>query len=137
MAVFIAWKPHYSVGDTSLDSQHMIILGLINELYAAVSSNQEQSNLKSIVERLMNYTITHFQHEERIMLEHDYPDLHNHKQQHENLRRQTMALCENLNLVTGRDMLRFLKDWWVGHIQEQDKAYSPYLRAALVSRSAQ
>ena len=27
-------------------------------------------------------------------------------------------------------MLRFLKDWWVGHIQGVDKKYTPYLQLA-------
>jgi hemerythrin len=31
--------------------------------------------------------------------------------------------------VTARDVLVFLKDWWLGHIQGEDKKYAPYLQA--------
>ena len=34
-------------------------------------------------------------------------------------------------LVTGRDLLLFLKEWWCNHIQEQDMKYMPYLIAAV------
>jgi hemerythrin len=43
-----------------------------------------------------------------------------------------MALSQNLNLVTARDMLVLLKDWWLEHIQGEDKKYSPYLGAVTV-----
>jgi hemerythrin-like metal-binding protein len=135
MAEFVTWKPYFSVGNESLDTEHKIIFGLINDLYAAVVSNKPDVDLKSISDRLVRYTMTHFQHEEQAMSEWGYPDLHAHRQMHESLRQRTVDLCSHLSLVTARDMLRFLKDWWCEHIQERDKAYSPYVR--LLSRSAQ
>jgi hemerythrin len=135
MAEYITWKPYYSVGDNSLDTQHKVIIGLINELYAAWLANKADVDLKAIGERLTRYTMTHFQHEEQSMLEWGFPDIQNHKLLHERLRQRTVDLCTHLDLVTARDMLRFLKDWWCEHIQEKDKAYSPYVR--LLSRSAQ
>jgi hypothetical protein len=38
-------------------------------------------------------------------------------------------LRDNANLMTGRDLLIFLKEWWANHIQDQDKKYAPYLNA--------
>jgi hemerythrin len=127
MAEYIAWKPFYSVGDDSLDAEHKIIIGLINELYAAVVSNTPDVDLKAIADRLVRYTNTHFAHEEQMLLECDFPELQAHKLMHDRLRRRTVDFRNNLTLVTARDLLRFLKDWWCGHIQEKDKAYAPYL----------
>lgn len=131
MAEYIVWKPYFSVGDDSLDMQHKVIIGLINELYAAMLANAPDFDLKAIMDRLVRYTITHFQHEEQLMLECSFPEIQAHKQLHERLRKQTIELRDNITLVTARDLLRFLKDWWCNHIQDKDKAYSPYLQVAV------
>ncbi len=131
MAEYIAWRPYYSVGDDSLDAQHKVIIGLINELYTAVLAKSPDVDLKGIMDRMIRYTLTHFQHEEQLMLECGFPGLQAHKFLHEQLRQRTVDLRDNLNLVTARDLLRFLKDWWCEHIQEKDKAYAPYLQVAV------
>ena len=43
----------------------------------------------------------------------------------------TVGLRTHLELVTASDVLMFLKDWWLTHIQEEDKAYSPYMGLAV------
>lgn len=131
MAEYVVWKPYYSVDNASLDMEHKIIVGLINELYAAVISKKEEGDLKAISDRLVRYTNKHFQHEEQVMRECDYPRFYDHKLEHEHLRQRTLDFHNNLDLVTGRDMLRFLKEWWREHIQKSDKAYASYLQMAM------
>ena len=36
MPVYVEWKPYYSVGDPALDAGHQQILGILDELYAAM-----------------------------------------------------------------------------------------------------
>ena len=131
MAEYVIWKPYYSVDDASLDIEHKIIIGLINELYAAVISKKGEVDLQAISDRLVRYTNKHFLHEEQVMEDSDYPKIFEHKLEHEHLRHRTLDFHNNLNLATGRDMLRFLNDWWCKHIQESDKAYAPYLQMAM------
>ena len=130
MPAFIAWKDFYSVGDRSLDSQHKHIIGCINDLYDAMQQGKDAKVLKPLLVWLVQYTVEHFHHEEHVMRRCDYPGLREHLALHDQLRRKTAALRDNLDLVTGRDMLRFLKDWWLEHIQGEDKKYSPYLDLA-------
>jgi len=127
MIPYVTWKDFYSVGDPSIDAQHKQIIGAINELYEAMQKGKDRAVLKPILDRLLQYTLAHFEHEEQVMQEHEYPDFTQHKALHGMIRQKTMDLCEHAYLVTGHDLLRFLKDWWVGHIQGQDKKYSPYL----------
>ena len=124
---YIVWKPYYSVKNESLDAEHKVIFGLINELRDAVIKKQADLDLRAISDRLVQYTNTHFKHEERLLMAADYPNLAEHLREHEKLRRRSADFRDNLNLVTGQDMLRFLKDWWCQHIQETDKRYAPYL----------
>jgi hypothetical protein len=61
-----------------------------------------------------------------------YPNLAQHKRLHRHLRRTVYAT----QAVFGKDpmdvdpakMLRFLRDWLMHHIVEEDKKYVPYLR---------
>ena len=127
MSVCGEWKDYYSVGDESLDAQHRQIIGMINEVWAAVQKGGDRRAVTSVLDRLVLYTLAHFKHEERIMLECEYPEVVQHKALHDTIRRKTLALRDNASLLTSRDVLQFLKEWWIDHIQGEDKKYAPYL----------
>ena len=131
MGSYVTWKDYYSVGDESLDGQHKQIIAIINELYEAMQKGVDYKVVKPLLDRLVQYTVNHFRQEEETLLAHQYPDFAQHKVLHDKMRQNTTALCDNSNLVTGRDLLVFLKEWWCNHIQEQDKKYAPYLKVAV------
>lgn len=128
MGSYVTWKDYYSVGDETLDKQHQQILSLINDLYDAMQQGVDYEAVSLLLDRLVQYTITHFRQEEECLLAHNYPELISHQLMHDAMRKKTVALRENAGLVTGRDLLVFLKEWWCSHIQEQDKKYAPYLK---------
>lgn len=123
----IIWKDFYSVGDPSLDAQHQQMIGVINELYEAMEKKSAQKVIKPILDRLVKYTFDHFEHEEEAMLAVEYPDLIEHKALHDKIRQKTLDLKDNADFVTAQNLLAFLKEWWMGHIQTVDKKYAPYL----------
>jgi hemerythrin-like metal-binding protein len=131
-APYIAWKAEYSVGEPSLDAQHRQIIEFINELHVSMQRGVAHQAIRPFLDQLVQYTVNHFQAEEKLMAARQYPDFVPHQALHEKMRQRTMALRNNANLVTGRDLLVFLKEWWCNHIQEQDKKYTPYLAGALV-----
>ena len=134
MSTYVSWKEFYSVGDPSIDAQHKQFLLLINELHDAIRAGNEHEKLKSLLDRMVLYTMNHFQHEEQLMQACGYPDFDNHKAEHDQMRRYTEGLRTNLNLVTGQDVSRFLRDWWINHIMAEDQCYIPYLSAAARQR---
>jgi hemerythrin len=127
---YIAWKNFYNMGDPTLDSQHKQIIAIINDLYDAMEAGNDSQVIKSYLDQLYQYTLSHFKHEEQIIRESGYPELTQHKLLHDRLRKEVLDLRDNYSLVTGRDLVRFLKQWWVGHIQSEDKKYAPYLELA-------
>ena len=127
MAAYIAWKDYYSVNDPSLDAEHKRIIAYINELYAAMQNPTDGLVTKQVLDKLVQYTCSHFKHEEERMKEVEFPHLEAHKALHDKMRRQTNALRTNLTLVTARDVLVFLKDWFLNHIQGEDKLYAAYM----------
>ena len=123
----ITWKDFYSVGDPTLDAQHQQIIGVINELYEAMEKKSTQQVIKPILDRLVKYTFEHFKQEEEVMAAVEYPDLIEHKALHDKIRQKTLDFKDNADFVTGQNLLVFLKEWWVGHIQTEDKKYAPFL----------
>jgi hemerythrin len=136
MTDYVTWKEFYSVGNPSIDVEHKQVIGIINDLHEAMGEGKDQALVKPILDRLLKHTLAHFEHEEHVMQDNEYPDFAQHKALHDEIRQKTIALHEHADLVTGRDLLQFLKDWWLGHIQNQDRKYTPYLGNLLGSTGA-
>jgi hemerythrin len=130
MNTYVPWKDIYSVGDASIDTQHMQIISILNDMFNARQSGNEDKVIKELLDRLVLYTQFHFDHEERKMQASDYSDFENHKAQHDQMRHRTEGFRINIDLITSRDLLTLLKDWWTQHIQAEDQCYVPYLSAA-------
>jgi hemerythrin-like metal-binding protein len=131
MTAPIKWKDYYSVGVPSIDAQHKQIIGVINELYEAMQNESAQKVIKPILDRLVKYTFKHFKYEEEALQASGYPDFSRHKALHDKIREETIALQEHADLVTDNNLLHFLKEWWMGHIQSEDKKYKPYLELSV------
>jgi hemerythrin len=130
MAAYVQWKPFYSVVDPDLDAEHQQILGILNDLYVALERVPNHPASAALWKHLVQYTNSHFRHEEQVMQEHEYPGLSEHVAQHARLRKRTADFQMNASLVTNCDLLRFVKEWWLEHIQGEDKKYAPYLMAS-------
>ena len=64
--------------------------------------------MKSILDSLLKYTLSHFKYEEQVLKEHKYPDLMSHAALHGKIRQKTRELQEQADLVKGHGMLRLL-----------------------------
>lgn len=135
MLGYINWCSYYSIGDKSIDDQHKQIIAIINDLWKAMDKDDNQKEVQSLLDRLVEYTHTHFKFEEEKMQACGYPELAEHKALHEMMRQKTLDFkqYENLN---ASELLKFLKQWWVNHILEYDKKYSPYLEHADIAANS-
>ncbi len=127
MIPYVDWKDFYTVGEPTLDAQHKQILGVINQLYEAKQQGKDREALAPILDTLVRYTLVHFAHEEQLMQEYGYPHVAEHAALHEELRERTLDWREHVHLATGHEVLQFLKEWWLDHIQGADKKYASYL----------
>jgi hemerythrin len=130
------WKPQFSVGIGSIDGQHQNLFAVARELYAAMSAGQGKQAMGQILDRLVQYTAVHFAHEERLMRLHGYPDLAKHQDEHKLLSRQVLAFQKDFEagkVAMSVQLLQFLRSWLEHHIQSEDRAYAPYLKAKKVA----
>jgi hemerythrin len=124
MTPWITWKSYYSVGEPSLDNQHKKILALVNEVYEA-AERRDDAVVKRVLNELSRYALTHFRYEEQLMRDCGYAHVAEHSALHEEFRQRARAWEAEAALLTARDLLLFLKQWWLGHIQSEDKKYMP------------
>lgn len=131
MAAF-AWNESYSVRVQQLDAQHQRLFEIINTLADAMRSGKGDDVIREVVGKLAVYTRTHFLQEEVLMRQTVFPGLAVHQQQHAAL----MASVEKYKSALDEDrhpdsveVLSFLRQWLIEHIQKSDKAYSAHLNA--------
>lgn len=126
----VTWSKDYSVGVASIDKQHTVLFGLLNDLHAAMMNRQTQQTVGTILRRLLKYTHEHFAAEEAMMEAAKYPGLTRHRAIHRDLTRQVeefVARFERGEGTVNIQLLTFLRDWLTQHIQRTDKEYSSCL----------
>ena len=81
---------------------------------------------------LVNYTLTHFSSEEKLMTAHGYPEFAHHKAEHAALIKKVQELGKKLQegqISLTIEMSDFLSDWVKNHILKEDKAYIPFFKS--------
>lgn len=131
-ALLFPWIDTYNVNIGIVDSQHRVLVDLINELHQAMLNRSGKEQLGKVLAKLIKYTESHFKAEEALMLANQYPDFANHKPEHERFVKtikeyQTKFQKNELGLTL--EVMDFLKDWLVKHIMGVDKKYVPHLSA--------
>jgi len=126
----ISWKEEYSVGIADLDDDHKKLISLLNQFNTAYDYAMSENYEKQCLEELVSYTKYHFEKEEKLLSENGYEDFEAHKAEHEKMIAQVVKFVELYN-EQGHDALdevvTFLSDWLVNHINGTDKAYSKHL----------
>jgi hemerythrin-like metal-binding protein len=128
----ISWKNDFSVNIAEIDKQHMCLFELINKLHDSMKTGQGNSVIGPILSDLINYTVFHFDTEEKYFKKFQYSEYLRHKIEHDGLRTKAKQL--NAEFAAGKvtitvEVLNFLRDWISNHILKSDKKYGEFLRA--------
>jgi len=123
---YIVWEDKYSVNIKELDEQHKKLLDMINELHSSMEVGQGRDVMASITNSLVNYISTHFNTEEKYMVEFSYPDYEKHKEIHRNFVKKTLEFQKDFTegkLGLSIEVMYFLKNWLLNHIMSKDREY--------------
>jgi hemerythrin len=126
----ITWNESFSVKVKQFDDQHKKLIDMVNELHDAMKVGKGKDVLEKILAGLIQYTVTHFANEERLMKQHNYPEYEQHKKEHNLLTLQVNDVQRKFReggAVLSQSVLQFLKEWLQNHIQGTDKNYAPFL----------
>lgn len=127
----LSWSEQYLVGNKTIDDEHKELFNLINQFHTDWVETQDRQVIARVLNRLVDYAERHFQHEEAIMAEAGYPMLTEHQKVHEMLFDKIFNLHQDyvrndLRLEIG--MVKFLKNWLVDHILENDYLFRDFLK---------
>ena len=129
----MTWTEKLSVGVEVLDDDHKKLVGMVNELHDKMKAGHGKEALGKVLDELVNYTKFHFEREERLFAKTGYPAAFAHKQQHDDLTKQVLDVQTKYKggavATLSLDVMDFLRNWLVNHIQGSDQKYGPHLNA--------
>ena len=124
----ISWNPAFETGHARIDAEHRRLVAILNDLAEAVETGRGEAVLAAVLTRLQQYCSHHFANEEAYMEEVGYEHIDHHRKLHTHLA-ETVAAYRH-RLETGErirpiEILNFLSDWLVNHIQKEDRKILP------------
>lgn len=137
---YFQWQDSYLTHIDELDAQHQKLVGLINNLYTDLlncpEDAQKQSCVAKTLDELVDYSCYHFAAEEKLMLEHNFPEYAIHKQEHEDFKLKVAELMKVQAETTKAlpfPVVVFLRDWLASHVIHIDKRYGPFLHEKMTT----
>ena len=126
----MVWKPEFSVGVALMDVQHKKVFTIINELQDAVEQRRASSVVAHALDEMTAYTQYHLREEERLLEQHGYPTLPEHRLKHEILTKRLLlfkkSYDEGQTAIVPVSLLSFLQEWWTRHILQIDMQYRDF-----------
>ncbi len=126
----LEWDESFATGVQSMDDQHKKLFDMVNDLHDAMQQKRSKEGIGSILDRLIEYTASHFSAEEESFRRSSYPEEAQHKSHHAKLVEQVLDLQRKFQageaLLT-QSVIEFLQDWLINHIKGVDKKYGPHL----------
>jgi hemerythrin len=126
----IVWSEILRVGVDEIDEDHRKLVNIFNILNHAVMEGESREYLAAILEELINCTVWHFSHEERLMLKHRYAGIEEHKAEHQELIKSATELKQEILQADKSEVnqqIQFLERWLTEHIFTTDMRLGSYL----------
>lgn len=136
----VKWSAQYQVDHPQIDDEHRYLFELINEFYDAFTASRSRTDVARLLNRLVEYSESHFQHEEKLMRDTAYPGLAEHRLKHKQLFEKIFQLNEKFEdraLNPTHDTISFLKNWIGDHILHDDVALAKHLRHSKAAAPAE
>ncbi len=127
----IPWNTNMHIGIKDIDDQHEKLTLLINELYYAYMDAKERKILERIIQEVNDYASYHFKTEKELMDVYNYEGRESHLAQHDYFTRRAITslfqYTDKKEELTA-ELLDWLTDWWMKHINGTDKEFGTFLR---------
>lgn len=125
----LEWKPDIATQISEVDQQHSALFDLVNGMINATADDENDEYLKQGIEKLIDYTIFHFNTEEEILLKRKYPYLKQHQVEHRLITDRILSFKGDLRRYNKLDIIElvaFLQGWIKSHTASSDLEYAAY-----------
>lgn len=130
----IEWSDEYLLGIPEIDLQHKKLLSLANDLYDVIAGNDERFKIQMsiVLKKLTDYTVYHFQSEEKFMELHGYSGVAVHKMAHDSFVKEVTNQIKVLgegNKESAAKFYSFIVNWVLTHIAKADRIWASFVKA--------
>ncbi len=133
--VQVRWDAAYASGNVFIDAEHCELFRQSNQLLdLATRRDAEPAAVLANLQRVLRNVSAHFEHEERLLSEWQFPDIENHAAKHRSLLKHAEQLLDLLteNSIPVGDLLEFLVAKVIhGHMLTEDTKYFGLLKTIL------
>jgi hemerythrin len=126
----IVWSDILSVAVDEIDEDHRKLVNIFNILNHSVAEGESPDYLAAVLEELINCTVWHFSHEERLMLKYGYEGIEEHKAEHQELINSAKKLRQEILRVdkpVSDEDIEYLERWLTEHVLTADMRLGSYL----------
>ncbi|NTV69017.1 MAG: PAS domain-containing protein [Azonexaceae bacterium] len=128
MDIFV-WNDSFVTGQPVVDSEHQGLVSLINWIIEHQSTSTPPEEIDKVLVQLVEYAVTHFQHEEELMASTgcDPRFAEIHRNVHADFGQQVVKMRDMQNGDL-EFLLRFLSSWLAHHILGMDQSMARQIR---------
>jgi len=126
----VIWNPAWETGIPLIDQQHRDLLGRFEGLLLAIHENHPEDRVPELLAFLAEYVERHFSTEETHMQDSRYPRFVEHREIHDDMRERVARLQAEVEAdpkAGTEDVINFMTDWLVRHIDEEDRLMARHL----------
>ena len=131
-AVAFSWREEFNLYVPSMDKQHKKLVAVAQDIIEAMRSGLGKGAIEEAFQGLLKYTTDHFKSEELFMAKHEFPRTDEHKAIHKQLTERVLEYSKELfskETLDAAEFQRFLTDWLVQYILEEDRQYAVFVNA--------
>jgi len=129
----IAWSEEYELGNNFVDSQHKKLFELVSNIGKDCLEGRDVNDLSETLDFLLQYTVQHFNDEESLQQEYNFPEYEYHKKLHEEFEAIVIEkVAEFKEKGSTEDLSETVNDfvitWLVNHILKEDMKIKEYIK---------
>ncbi|MGA2434748.1 MAG: bacteriohemerythrin [Bryobacteraceae bacterium] len=132
----IQWTPDYAVGVPQIDQEHQGLFAKAESMRQAMLVGKGKDELDFLLGNLVAYGCYHFDHEEELMQRIGYPDIAEHRKEHEDMKKRVRAMQERASAgekTMTIEVMLFLMEWVKRHVIATDLRIAGYMKARGIS----
>ncbi len=132
MTLLVTWTRANAVGVRAMDNEHAIMIEAMNELRLALVNGARRPEANDLMHKLIEFTRMHFRNEEHLLERFGYPGLEEQRTEHKLLLEQLQDSFQRAQQGEGvsvSELLLFLHDWFLNHVEGLDQKYGPWLNS--------
>ncbi len=126
---FIEFTNADKVGVASIDNQHKSMVETVNKIYNSLLLSKESSAL-NYLKKFLELVKAHFQTEEKLMRETNFPGFYSHKLEHDRFYKQILNYTDRFHKEfqpIGKEQLEGIRKWFFNHLEISDKKCGKFL----------